>query len=130
MLFKEYPFKGENEVFYLIKFNHKKALKSSNDLLLNFLIFKIFFIDVDKRISLDEYFDLFDDYEIYNPIKFPLFNYFCYDCKFNFCDSCINKHSSHQISCFSNEYFSQNQKNKINDFFKKHEENIHEIPIY
>ena len=140
MLFNEYPFKGENEVILFNQIQSKKDLKSSNDLFLNFLISNMLVVDVNERISWDEYFDLFDDYEIYNPIKFPLFNYFCYshfqnnnyfcyDCKFNFCDSCINKHSSHQISCFSNECFSQNQKNKINDLFKKIEENNYDIPI-
>ena len=79
----------------------------SNDDKLNDLINKMLKININERISWDEYFnhpffqqELSFNYPIFD-FKCNLHNqniiYFCKNCKLNICEKCLNQHSSHKF---------------------------------
>ena len=59
LLFKEYPYKGINEIKLLNDIKSGKQLKLSEDNDLNDLINKMICIDLNKRISKNDYFNYF-----------------------------------------------------------------------
>ncbi len=94
MLNKEYPYNGKNEVLLLKDINSNKELKLSNDDKLNDLIKKMLKININERISWDEYFNhpFFNDNFQFNCDKHSkIINYYCKECKKNICDICIKE---------------------------------------
>ena len=124
MLNKKYPYNGKNEVTLLKDINSGKRLKLSNDDKLNDLINKMLKININERISWDEYFnhpffqqELSFNYPIFD-FKCNLHNqnitYFCKTCKLNICEKCLNQHSSHKFIHFSKIGLNNEEVNKIN----------------
>ena len=56
MLFKEYPYNGKEKEEILKEIESNKKLKYCNDDKLNDLINKMLKVNIDERISWDEYF--------------------------------------------------------------------------
>ena len=56
MLFKEYPYNGKMEIQIIQEINKKNKLKSSGNKELDDLINKMLIINVDERISWENYF--------------------------------------------------------------------------
>ena len=56
MLFKEYPYKGRREYELLKDINSGKVLKLSDNEILNDLLYKMLKININERISWEEYF--------------------------------------------------------------------------
>ena len=94
MLNKEYPYNGENEILLFNDINSGKRLKLSNDDKLNDLINKMLKININERISWDEYFN----HPFFNQDNIELFkfncdkhskivNNYCKECKKNICDN-------------------------------------------
>ena len=108
MLNKEYPYNGKNELLLFKDINSGKKLKLSNDDKLNDLINKMLKININERISWDEYFNhpFFkqDNIELFkfNCDKHSkIVNNYCKECKKNICDNCLNEHSTHKIIPFN-----------------------------
>ena len=59
MLNKEYPYNGKNEILLFKDIKSNKKLKLSNDDKLNDLIKKMLKININERISWDEYFNIY-----------------------------------------------------------------------
>ena len=57
MLFKEYPFNGNREYEILKEIESNKKLKSSDNEKLNDLLYKMLKININERISWEEYFN-------------------------------------------------------------------------
>ena len=101
MLNKEYPYNGKNEVLLRKDINSNKTLKLSNNDKLNDLLNKMLKINVNERISWDEYFNhpFFNQYINIQLFKFncdkhsKIINNYCKECKKNICDNCIKEHS-------------------------------------
>ena len=55
MIFKEYPFKGDN-IKSILEDIKSKQLKSTKNIILDDLLSKMLTININKRISWDEYF--------------------------------------------------------------------------
>ena len=121
-LFREFPFNGEME--YILHKNiifSNNKFKLSDDEELNDLLKKMLTININHRISWNDYFNhsFFQNNKIYFPkIKFPefnlfcqnhfkQFNYYCVNCKINLCEICLKNHSknTHQIISFSKKGF-------------------------
>ena len=108
MLNKEYPYNGKNEVLLLKDINSNKKLKLSNDDKLNDLLKKMLKININERISWDEYFNhpfFNQDIQLFkfNCDKHSkIINNYCKECKKNICDICIKEHSNHNIIPFNN----------------------------
>ena len=77
MLNKEYPYNGKNELLLFKDINSGKKLKLSNDDKLNDLINKMLKININERISWNEYFNhpFFND-----NFQLNLYLYFLIDC--------------------------------------------------
>ena len=118
MIFRDYPYKGKNDLILYNDIVSGKKINSINDIELNDLIQKMLIINPNERIGWNEYFNHSFFKEKYeqkdNVIKFPDFNitckkhskqicYYCNDCKNNLCEKCFNEHSSkvHQIISIS-----------------------------
>ena len=111
LLFKEYPYKGESEILLYNDIISGKELKKSNNNELNDLLNKMICIDLNKRISWNDYFNhSFFKYNNNNNniIKYPKFEFncnihnkiikgYCKDCKINICEECLNNHINHNI---------------------------------
>ena len=108
LLFKEYPYKGESEILLYNDIISGKELKKSNNNELNDLLNKMICIDLNKRISWNDYFNhSFFKYNN-NIIKYPKFEFncnihnkiiggYCTICKMNICEECLNNHLTHNI---------------------------------
>ena len=94
MLFKEYPYNGTNEYQILKEIESNKQLKLSDDQKLNDLLGKMLKVNVNERISWEDYFNHpFFEQEILN--NYPIFDfscklhnqniiYYCKNCKLKF----------------------------------------------
>ena len=76
MLFKEYPFNGKGEYQILKEIESNKKLKQSENEKLNDLLFKMLKVNVNERISWEDYFNHpFFEQEISND--YPIFDFSC-----------------------------------------------------
>ena len=100
MLFKEYPYKGKGEIELLKDINSGKDLNLSDNEKLNDLLNKMLKIDLNERISWEEY---FNHPFFINQINLPSFDIicknhskeliaYCSNCKCNICEDCLNNH--------------------------------------
>ena len=122
MLNKEYPYNGKTEVLLLKDINSNKKLKLSNDDKLNDLLNKMLKININERISWDEYFNhpFFNDNFGFNCFKHSkIINYYCKECKKNICDNCIKEHSNHNIIPFYQIGLNDNEIKRIENIFKE-----------
>ena len=113
LLFKEYPFNGNDEYKILQDIYSNKKLKKCNNEELNDLLNNMLKINVNERISWDDYFNhsFFKNEEISNDnlekisLNYPQFNFkcdlhlknlnsYCKNCKKNICNDCLNYHFS------------------------------------
>ena len=138
LLNKEYPYNGRNEYSLLKDINSGKKLNLSDDELLNDLIIKMLKINVNERISWEEYFNhpFFNEKtESCSNFKIPNFNficnkhelefsYYCVNCNNNICEKCYIEHSSHNVISFENIGLNENEINKIEKLFNEIDENI------
>ena len=136
MLFKEYPFnineikKGDFD---------KKNLKLIEDNILNDLIEKMLKINLNERLDWNGYFN----HSFFNEnnnnenetFNFPYFNfecflhkerfeYYCYNCKNNICEICLNKHENHNIIPFYQIGLSEEEKNQFDNLVIELENNL------
>ena len=130
LLFKEYPYNGNNEVLLFNDINSGKKLKNCENKELNDLMNKMLKINVKERISWEEYFNhsFFKQNEIKDRI--PQFNFlceihskninfYCKECKINICEDCINKHNKHEIKSFSKIGLTNEEINEIENINKE-----------
>ena len=134
MLFKEYPYNGNTEIQINQEINKKNKLKPSGNKELDDLINKMLIINVDERISWENYFK----HPFFNEdTKLPVFNLECKEhlqeiigycpvCKCNLCLKCYNQHLSehHRVLFFSQIGFSEEEIKEINDVNKDIENKI------
>ena len=125
MLFKEYPYNGKTEIQINQEIHKKNKLKPSGNKELDDLINKMLIINVDERISWENYFK----HPFFNKdTKLPVFNLQCKEhlqeiigycpvCKCNLCLKCYNQHFSeyHRVLFFSQIGFSEEEIKEIND---------------
>ena len=76
LLFKEYPYKGESEILLLKDIISGKELKKSNNNELNDLLNKMICIDLNKRISWNDYFN-HSFFKYNNNTMYPKFEFNC-----------------------------------------------------
>ena len=112
LLFKEYPYYGKTEVQLNNDIHSGKILKQTFNNELNDLINKMLCIDVNKRISWEDYFNhsFFKNKKII--YEFPEFNEmckihskmiggYCSKCKINICENCFKEHyNSHSYGIY------------------------------
>ena len=141
MLFKEYPYNGKMEIQIIQEINKKNKLKSSGNKELDDLINKMLIINVDERISWENYFKHpFFNEDKMNQSKLPVFNLqckehlneligYCPDCKCNLCLKCYNQHLSeyHRVLFFSQIGFTKEEIKEINDVCKNIENKITQL---
>ena len=134
MLFKEYPYNGNTEIQINQEINKKNKLKPSGNEELDDLINKMLIINVDERISWENYFK----HPFFNEdTKLPVFNLQCKEhlqeiigycpvCKCNLCLKCYNQHLSehHRVLFFSQIGFSEEEIKEINDISQDIENKI------
>ena len=129
LLFKEYPFKGNNEFQLLKDIKSKKILKLSEDNNLNDLMNRMICIDLNKRISWEDYFN----HSFFN--KYPQFEFkcknhskinegYCLKCKKNICEECLNEHLNDDIIPLNKIGMNEKEKIKIENLIKEIEINI------
>ena len=131
LLFKEYPYKGNTEIQLLKDIKSKKILKLSEDNNLNDLINRMICIDLNKRISWEDYFN----HSFFN--KYPQFEFkckkhskinegYCLKCKKNICEECLNEHLNHNIISLNKIGMSE-EKIKTENLIKEIEINVNKI---
>ena len=137
MYFKEYPYFGENYNLLLNDINSKKKLKIINNEELNDLLNRMLKININERISWDDYFN----HSFFNQNdnqKLPFFNfecnkhskdvnYYCQNCKLNICVKCLNEHNNHQVISFSKIGLNKEEISIIDSLLKEIEKNINEF---
>jgi serine/threonine protein kinase len=135
LLFKEYPYKGESEILLYNDIISGKELKKSNNIELNDLLNKMICIDLNKRISWNDYFNhSFFKYNN-NIIKYPKFEFncnihnkiiegYCKDCKINICEECLNNHINHNIIDLNKIGMSDEEILKTDELIKEIEINM------
>ena len=117
LLFKEYPYKGNVEFQLLKDIKSKKILKISEDNNLNDLMNRMMCVDLNERISWEEYFN----HSFFN--KYPQFEFkcknhskinegYCLNCKMNICEECLNEHLNHNIISLNKIGMSKEEKIK------------------
>ena len=134
MLFKEYPYKGKGEIELLKDINSRKVLKLSYNKKLNDLLNKMLKIDLNERISWEEY---FNHPFFINQINLPSFDIicknhskeliaYCSKCKCNICEDCLDDHpgNTHNVIFFTNIGLSENENKEIDELIKEIEINI------
>ena len=138
MLFKEYPYKGKGEIellYELLKdINSGKVLKLSDNEKLNDLLYKMLKININERISWEEY---FNHPFFINQINLPSFDIicknhskelkaYCSNCKCNICVDCLETHpgNTHNVIFFTNIGLSENEKKEIDKLIKEIDINI------
>ena len=137
MYFKEYPYFGKNDHMLFNDINSKKKLKAINNEELNDLMNKLLIINIDKRLSWDDYFNhsFFINKEIENVPFFDFNckkhfqenNYYCKNCKINICDNCLKEHNNHQVISFYDIGLNQNEINIFQKLFKDIENNLNSL---
>ena len=138
MIFKKYPFNGKKKEEILNNIKSNKKLESSNNILLDDLIFKMLTVDLNKRISWKEYlnynfFHMNNNNENFDLSQFNIkyenhlnknIYYYCIDCKKNICENCyFESHSTHHLNQISKIGFSNKEIKKISSL-KKEIDNI------
>ena len=133
MLHKKYPYNGKNEYLLLQDINLSKKLKISNDDKLNNLIYKMLKININERISWEDYFnhpffnqnsDLFK----FNCEKHSqIINNYCKECKKNICDNCLDEHSTHTIIPFFQIGLNDNEIKRIENIFKDIDNKLYKL---
>ena len=134
MLFKEYPYKGKGEIELLKDINSGKVLKLSDNEKLNDLLYKMLKININERISWEEY---FNHPFFINQINLPSFDIicknhskeliaYCSNCKCNICRDCLKNHppKTHKVIFFTNIGLSENENKEIDELIKEIEINI------
>ena len=129
MLFKEYPYKGKGEIELLKDINSGKVLKLSDNDKLNDLLYKMLKININERISWEEY---FNHPFFINQINLPSFDIicknhskeliaYCSKCKCNICEDCLETHpgNTHNVIFFTNIGLSENEKKEIDKLIKE-----------
>ena len=132
LLFKEYPYKGINEIKLLNDIKSGKKLKLSEDNDLNDLINKMICIDLNYRISWDDYFNhpFFQNTNNYPQFEFnckihsKIIKGYCSSCKNNICEECLNAHSNHNIIPLNKIGMSKEEISKSEKFIREIEINI------
>ena len=123
MLFKEYPYNGKNEIQVLQDINSNKILKICSNEKLNDLLNKMLKIDVNERISWDNYFNhpfFNQDTFGFNCIKHSkIINNYCKQCKKNICEDCLIEHSNHEFIPFNKIGLNENEINRMENIFKE-----------
>ena len=133
MYFKEYPYFGENDNLLLNDINSKKKLKIINNEELNDLLNRMLKININERISWDDYLN-HSFFKKNDNQKLPFFNfdcnkhskcvnYYCKNCKVNICINCLNEHNNHQIVSFSKIGLNNEEINTINSLLNEIEKN-------
>ena len=130
LLFKEFPYNGNNNNEILNDIKSNKKLKLSNNEELNDLLLKMLKINNNDRINWNEYFN--HNFFNYNPIQFNYIcnlhskqiNYYCKNCKKNICNDCINIHSSHQYIHFSKIGLNNKELNELEKIYLEIENNL------
>ena len=136
LLFKEYPYLGNNEYQLLNDIKSNKTLKKTDDEELNNLLNRMLQKEVSDRISWDDYFN-HPFFKTNNSlVSFPQFNfecqkhnsqicYYCKTCKRNICNECLNKEpNSHEIISISKIGLTDDEINKYDNFKKEIKNNI------
>ena len=130
LLFKEYPYNGNNEVLLFNDINSGKKLKNCENKELNDLMNKMLKINVKERISWEEYFnhsffkqnvikDRIPQFNFLCEIHSKNINFYCKECKINICEDCINKHNKHEIISFSKIGLTNEEINEIENINKE-----------
>ena len=140
LLFKEYPYNGKNELMLFKDINSGKKLKKCENEELNDLINKMLKININERISWEEYFNhsFFKQNISQKIVKFPKFNftckihdkiigYYCKDCKINFCKDCFINHCKHEIISFSKIGLTKAESDKLGNIYKEILENFNKL---
>ena len=132
LLFKEYPYKGINEIKLLNDIKSGKQLKLSEDNDLNDLINKMICIDLNKRISWDDYFNhsFFKkdpQFEFNCKIHSKIIGGYCLNCKNNICEECFNNHLNHNMISFNKIGMNEEEKKMSENLIKEIEININKI---
>ena len=150
MLFKEYPYKGQNEHQIIKSIESNKQLKQTNNEELNDLIKKMLIINVNERISWEKYFEhpffKINSNQIQiisqsNQLNLPIFNLkcekhsnkdligYCPICKCNICITCYHEHSSkyHKVILFSQIGFTEDELKQINNLTNQIKNNIEKL---
>ena len=136
MYFKEYPYKGKNEHILLNDIKSGKKLKSIDDKELDDLMNKLLKININERLSWEEYFN--HNFFKQNNLDMPIFNFkceehfkdikfYCQNCKLNICIYCLEKHNNHKIVSFYNIGLNDDERNKFETLFKYIENNINTL---
>ncbi len=148
MLFKEFPYtinNKNNAQEIEIEINNK--LKQIYEVKLNDLMNKMLVININKRISWEEYFqyhffknNIIEKIIESNQINIPKFNLkceihiddligYCSVCKCNICKICFEEHSSkyHKVFLFSEIGFSEDEIKQIDDITKQINNNIQKL---
>ena len=131
--FKEYPYYGKNDHLLFNDIHSGKKIKSIDNKELNDLMNRLLKINVKERLSCDEYFNhpFFKQNNYYPYFNFQCqnhfqkVNYYCKNCKLNFCNVCLKNHNSHQIISFDNIGLNNNELNIIENLFKEIETRIY-----
>ena len=132
LLFKEYPYNGETELQLNQDIYSGKKLKKSNNNELNDLINKMICIDLNYRISWDDYFNhpFFQNTNNYPQFEFnckihsKIIKGYCSSCKNNICEGCLNAHSNHNIIPLNKIGMSKEEISKSEKFIREIEINI------
>ena len=132
LLFKEYPYKGINEIKLLNDIKSGKQLKLSEDNDLNDLINKMICIDLNKRISWDDYFNhsFFKkdpQFEFNCKIHSKIIGGYCLNCKNNICEECFHHHLNHNMISFNKIGMNEEEKKMSENLIKEIEININKI---
>ena len=113
MYFQNYPYNGKNEFILLNDINSGKQLNKIDNEELNDLMNKLLKINVNERLSWEEYFNhkFFKKEDNNKNIPFfnfkcqkhsKNFNFYCQYCKLNICEYCLKEHNNHKIIPFCN----------------------------
>ena len=132
LLFKEYPYKGINEIKLLNDIKSGKKLKLSEDNDLNDLINKMICIDLNKRISWDDYFNhsffkKYPQFEFNCKIHSKIIGGYCLNCKNNICEECFNNHLNHNMISFNKIGMNEEEKKMSENLIKEIEINVNKI---
>ena len=136
MLFKKYPYKVKNKnKIILDEIELKNNLKSMKNKELNDLLSSMLQVNINKRISWENYFKHF----FFNQTSMmPIFNftctihseqieYYCTKCNLNICNLCKNEHNSHKIISFSEIGLNDKEKNDFDYLLVEIEKNINQL---
>ena len=132
LLFKEYPYNGETEVQLSKDIFSGKKLKKSNNNELNDLMDKMICIDLNKRLSWDDYFNHpfflntnnYPQFEFNCKIHSKIIKGYCSSCKNNICEECLNAHSNHNIIPLNKIGMSKEEISKTEKLMREIEINI------